>query len=225
MRERSAPSSSQARGRPYQRLVAEVARAFDEGATVSEGEWVRGPDGRLDMDVSVRGIIDGRKVLVAIECKDFRPGSTGPVGRAYVDALDSKRHDLKADLAIICSNSGFTKDALSKAKRKGIGMISVLCAGDRRVKVVIEEQMYLRRIIFTFWEPTFYAIGETLKFLAPAHDQILFMGRPVSSWLQLRASLIACTNPTLEHIQANFNFMNPLNCQVGSSDVALSACL
>jgi hypothetical protein len=75
------------------------------------------------------------------------PAKTGKVGRPFVDALDSKRHDLQADAAFICSNSGFTEDALNKARRKGIGAISVLAAADSRVKVVIEKEIYFRRVL------------------------------------------------------------------------------
>ena len=204
------PASRGHRGRPYQRLVADVARAFDPGATVSEGEWVRGPDGRLDMDVSVRGTVDCRKVLVVIECKDFDPRSTGRVGRGYIDALDSKRHDLGADFAIICSNSGFTEDALRKAKRKGIGVISVLRTADRRVKVVIEEQIYLRRVRFTEWMFIYHCIDETINTLRPSVHQLRFMGCSVDSWLQLRASLIASANPMIvDRVGATFNFRYP----------------
>jgi hypothetical protein len=55
-----------ARGRAFQKLVSEVARAFDSDAVVTEGEWVPGPDGRLDMDVAIRGYIEARPVLVVI---------------------------------------------------------------------------------------------------------------------------------------------------------------
>ena len=105
-----------ARGREFQELVAEVARAFDPNSRIEAGEWVRGPDGQLDMDVSIRGTVDGAPFLAVIECKDFNAATTGPVGRQWVDALDSKRLDLGADAALICSNAGFTRDALNKAR-------------------------------------------------------------------------------------------------------------
>ena len=46
------------------------------------------------MDVSIEGQINGRAVRVVIECKDFDLRKTGPVGRPFVDAFDSERHDL-----------------------------------------------------------------------------------------------------------------------------------
>lgn len=59
----------------------------------------------------------------------------------------SKRHDLKADFAFICSNSGFTKGALRKARRKGITPVSILSAGDDRIKLVISKEIYFRKDI------------------------------------------------------------------------------
>jgi hypothetical protein len=140
-------------GTAYQELVATMAKAFDPTANVRAGEWIEGPDGRLDMDVSIRGSLDGKPTLVVIECKDFDLNKTGKVGRPFIDALDSKRHDLEADAAFICSNSGFTEDALNKARRKGIGAISVLAEDDSRVKVVIETEIYFRRVRRSFWLP------------------------------------------------------------------------
>lgn len=106
--------------------MAEVARAFDPNANVTQGQWVIGPDGRRELDVLIEGTADGRQTKGLIECKDFNPGTTGPVGIAYVDALESKRRDIGADVSLICSNAGFTVDALRKAKRVGIGLISLM---------------------------------------------------------------------------------------------------
>ena len=77
-------------GIAYQELVATMAQAFDPNAKVQVGEWIEGPDGRLDMDVSIRGSLDGRSTLAVIECKDFDIARTGKVGRPFVDALDSR---------------------------------------------------------------------------------------------------------------------------------------
>lgn len=221
---RTARVHARHRGKPYQRLVSEVARAFDPGAVVSEGEWVSGPDGRLDMDVAIRGRIDGRDVLAVIECKDFNVRATGKVGREYVDALDSKRHDLSAQFAIICSNSGFTKDALQKARRKGIGMISVLRAGDKRAKVVIEEDVFLRRICLGPWQFRYHGIDESLSKLNLEVHDLRYQGRSVDTWLQIQASLIASANPGRDTpIQAVFTFKHPTEFTAKATKVILKA--
>jgi hypothetical protein len=124
-------------GDEYQVIVGAVAQALDPKATVKVGQWIEGPDGRRDLDVEVRGTIDGSPCFVLIECKDW----TNRVGIGVVDALESKRRDLNADRAIIYSNSGFTDPALRKAARVGIEMASALKAGDNRIKLVVERQI------------------------------------------------------------------------------------
>lgn len=76
-------------GRAYQDLVAYVARSFDSNTEVKTSEWIDGPDGRLDMDVSVRGNIDGKPILMVIECKDYDLTKTGKVDRPLVDGLEA----------------------------------------------------------------------------------------------------------------------------------------
>lgn len=212
-----------ARGQPYQQLVADVARAFDPGAAVTEGEWISGPDGRLDMDVAIRGRINRQPILVVIECKDFDRKTTGKVGRKFVDALDSKRHDLGASVAIICSNSGFTSDALRKAKRKGIGMISVLRKGDGRARAEIHEEILLRRIKFGEWRFTYHSVEPIAEKLGtPRIHLVRFGDRSLDAWLQHRALLVAMANPPItERLRASFEFKEPLAFSCGEESLVL----
>lgn len=129
-------------GDEYQELVGAVAKALDPGATVNVGQWIVGPDGRRDLDVDVRGTIEGVPFFVQIECKDW----SVPVGIAVVDALDSKRRDLGANKSIIYSNSGFTEPALRKASRVGIEMASALKAGDTRIHVEVHKELVAKRL-------------------------------------------------------------------------------
>jgi hypothetical protein len=138
----------QKQGREYETVVAETAQAFDLNATVSRGKWVVGPDGRRELDVLIEGTAEGRPTKGIIECKDFNPKTTGPVGINYVDALDSKRHDIGAHFSILCSNAGFTSDAIRKAKRVGIGLISLMRKGDSRVRFAVVEEIYTRKVKF-----------------------------------------------------------------------------
>jgi len=182
-------------GTAYQELVATMARAFDATADVKVGEWVEGPDGRLDMDVAIRGSMDGKPTLVVIECKDFDLTKSGRVGRPFIDALDSKRHDLQADAAFICSNSGFTKDALNKARRKGIGAISVLSATDSRVKVVIETEIYFRRV--RLGERTFTFHGPDVTGLDIGLHELTYNGTAVDSWMEWHVISFLGANPNV----------------------------
>ena len=118
------------RGRHYERVVSEVLKAFAPNAAASSGKWVQGPDGRRDLDVFIDGMSGGQRRRVLVECKDYNPNTTGPVGIAVIDALDSKRRDLNMDVAMVCSNAGYSGDAMRKAARVGIGLVSVMRKGD-----------------------------------------------------------------------------------------------
>jgi hypothetical protein len=134
------------RGLAYQDFVALVIKAMDPNADAQSEQWVDGPDGRRDMDVLITGKIDQKNYRILIECKDYDPQKTGPVDIGVVDGLDSKRRDLDVNGAMICSNSGFTEGAIRKAKRVNIGLVSILKANDPQVKVVIQEEIYTRKV-------------------------------------------------------------------------------
>ena len=109
------------KGEAFQQLVADVARVFTPLAKVEVGKWVQGPDGRRELDVTVKGMINGKDIFILVECKDYTYSSTPtPVGIGDVDAFESKRRDLAADFAVMASNSGFTGPALKKAARTRI---------------------------------------------------------------------------------------------------------
>jgi len=139
------------RGDDYQLAVAQVANSIDPAAQIVVGTWVDGPDGRRDLDVAVRSA-DGNDLLAVIECKDWNK----PIGIAFIDALDSKRRDLGTKAALICSNSGFTADALRKAARVGIPTLAALIEGDSRIRVIIKQQVYTRLVTFERHGPRFH---------------------------------------------------------------------
>ena len=107
----------------YQELVGTIESAFDSGAEVRVGEWIEGPDGNRDCDVSIRGTREGVPYFAFAECKDWKRR----VGIETVDALDSKRKDLNSDLTALYSNSGFSAHAVQKAKRAGINTFVCGC--------------------------------------------------------------------------------------------------
>ena len=123
------------KGTDYEIVVSEIAQGFNPKANVEQGKWVTGPDGRRDMDVTITGTINEEQKKILIECKDYNPNSTGKVGIEIVDALESKARDLSMDYSLICSNAGFTENAIRKASRVGIGLISVIKKGIREYDI------------------------------------------------------------------------------------------
>jgi len=169
-------------GDEYQELVGAVAAALDPGASVKMGQWIEGPDGKRDLDVEVRGTIDGSPCFILIECKDWRDR----VGIGVIDALDSKRRDLGADRAIAYSNSGFTAPALRKAARLEIGAASALKAGDGKAKVAIETEIIAKRLSVDSMRVKLNGIsGKALDELEDGWivGELLFDNSPVINWI------------------------------------------
>jgi hypothetical protein len=57
---------------------------------------------------------------------------------------------------MICSNSGFTSGALRKAARMGLLALAALIEGEKRIRVVVCEQIYTRIVEFLHHAATFH---------------------------------------------------------------------
>jgi hypothetical protein len=171
---------------------------MDPGADARQGEWITGPDGRREADVRIVGASGGDPRSVLIECKDFDPKTTGRVGIGYVDGLDSKRRDLGVDVALICSNAGFTRDAKRKAKRVGIGLIGVMRKGDDRIRVFVEEPMYIRQMEVTRLDVTLRHQGATIQLPTVPFGEILHEGRLLAAWIARRVTLLLASSPIVQ---------------------------
>ena len=172
-------------GDEYQDIVAAVQRALDPGASVRVGVWVAGPDGRRDLDVEVRGALNGIPHLTQIECKDWHD----PVGIAVIDALDSKRRDVGADAAIVFSNSGFTEPALRKAARVGIGLASALRANDERVRVVVHKELVAKTLSVESFKATLFPRPDLQSQFPEGWSiaKLSFDGHPIQNWMAERS--------------------------------------
>jgi hypothetical protein len=199
----------------YRQLVAAVIHAFEPQASLAVGSLVSTPDGVRKIDIEVRS--PDKLRLTVVDVVDLPIGQEA--GIDIVDSADSKRTDIKADVMLVCSNTGFDLIAIRKAKRKRIGLISVLRQGDERVKAVIEEQMYLRRVNLA--PITIEYAGDKLPKNPIIHD-IKYRGASIDAWLIWRAVTIATANPTIEQkLVATFNLKQPTEFDIRQSRVKL----
>ena len=210
------------RGRAFEECVADVVRAIDPHATVQQGTWVEGPDGRRDRDVTVEGVVNGQPYVALIECKDYDPATTGPVGIAVVDVLDSKRRDLASDIAMICSNAGFTESAVRKAQRVGIVLLGVFRQADGRLRHQLVEQVYFRRLKIEHlgFRLDRVADGDTRQC---ADVTATFEGQPIANWVCHRFVAVVMSNPIGGgHYAGTFHLKRPtsFDLQEGTSFVA-----
>lgn len=176
-------------GDAYRKLVGTVMTVLDPDSAVKTEQWITGPDGERDMDVEVRGTLNGIPHFILAECKDH----ARPIGIGFIDAFESKIRDLKPDRAIVFSNSGFTRDALKKANRLGIEMASAMKAKDDTVKIKIHREVVARRLTLTFGTAVLY------PFDGHSHEidekwrveDLLFDGLPVIYWVSEKMKLVA----------------------------------
>ena len=169
------------------------------------------------IDGSVGGI--GRKAF--IECKDYNP-KRGPLGIAVVDALESKRRDLNYDLCILCSNAGFTADAIRKAARTGIALFGALKDGDKRIKYKVFDEIFVLKIDVedvsadATFDAGFRPID--LDFM-----RLQFGGLKVQAWLvdRVQKYLMSIDENGKERHQLTLQFSNAVPCEYDSKPVGL----
>lgn len=100
----------------YEALTAEILRKFNTHAQVSADERVRGRSGRLrQIDVAVRSTIVGQPIFLAFECKHYRR----PVALKQVEELIGKIEDVRAQIGVLVSDSGFDAGAIARAREHG----------------------------------------------------------------------------------------------------------
>lgn len=168
-------------GLEYQELVAMVAKALDPKADIKTGQWIEGPDGNREVDIEVRGAVDGKNHFVLIECKDWKR----PIDVQAVDALDSKRRDLHADAAILYGNLGFSKMALRKAMRVGIEALSAVAEGNKLVKVELWREVVAKLLSVDCYNFRVYPSPESQLPFSEQWDvkNLYYDGFPVLNWL------------------------------------------
>lgn len=185
-------------GDEYRELVGMVMVALDPGSAVKTEQWLTGPDGERDMDVEVRGTLNGVPHFVLVECKDH----ARRVGIGFVDAFESKIRDLKPDRAIMFSNSGFTRDALKKANRVGIEMASAIKAKSETIKIVVYREVIARRLALTFLTAFFFPFDAHTYELEDKWkvEHLLFDSLPVIHWISEKMKLLASEHDAAEKI-------------------------
>ena len=204
-------SGEKKRGDAYQDAVAKVANTLYPNAIVEIGQWVDGPDGQRELDVTVRAQAGVSSEFIVIECKDWNR----PIGIGAIDALESKRRDVGAKLMMICSNSGFTGEALRKAARVGIPALAALIEGDKRVRVVVREQIYTRTVQFVRSKVTFdhRNLPEADKaIIASARHarEFLYHGSPIEPWFATKWLPLVVAAARSRAVHMRFTFRQPI---------------
>lgn len=106
----------------FERLIAAIHRAADEGADVRWNEKIRG----RQFDVTIRFRKGLYEYLTVVECKD----RANPVSVEQVEAFVTKSSDARAHRAVMASTSGFQSGAQEVACRHGVTLLHVTDSSD-----------------------------------------------------------------------------------------------
>ena len=202
----------------YTDFVARELSLLEPDRSVRVGEWIDGPDGRRDMDVEVRGSLDGRAHLCLVECKDW----DRRVGIQVVDALDSKRIDLGADRAIIYSNSGFSVPAIRKAKRVGIELASAVCDHDSKIRPRLVTRHVARAVVIRDFVVRLMVIAPARPPTPFGAGDIFFEGLPLQNWLHERSAMALPADADTGRIELEYVFRDSKVFQVRGESVPVA---
>lgn len=134
------------RSNTFQRLVLMLTMLNSGGAQVDESvELLELGSGQpREVDVAAVGNVAGHRSIVCIECRDWgRPQDV-----LWVEQAHSKFADLGANVKILVSSSGFTKNALAKAAAYGIKTIT---PGEVTAEFVGQIVNNAHRTEYTHW--------------------------------------------------------------------------
>jgi restriction system protein len=84
-------------------------------------EYIEGPDGTYEIDITARFRVFGAKFLVLVECKHHK----NRISRDYVQVLHAKLVSLGAQKAMMFSTSGFNEGAANYALQHGIALVQL----------------------------------------------------------------------------------------------------
>jgi hypothetical protein len=130
-------------GKAYEAMVFWVYTALcrDERLTsVQRDVKVPGPEGLRQIDVLVKHEHAGIEYVTIIECRDY----VGKLNVTHVDAFASKLIDVNASKGVLVSRNGFSKTAVQKASRLGIGFCIVDSADAILKQLVIEVPVIVK---------------------------------------------------------------------------------
>jgi len=136
------------RTNPFQSLIYLIQSQLAEDATVTESEMLVDKDtgDLVEVDIVVRSIIGEIPVVLGIECT----AKTRPATIEWIREMIGKHEGLPIDKTILVSKSGYTKQALQKAKVNRVEALSLDNAKDTNWTEYIQSFQNLKLASFTF---------------------------------------------------------------------------
>jgi hypothetical protein len=128
------------RSNEFQKLVFLLKQyAAPAGATVTESKFLidKSIGKEQEVDVCIEFVVAGIPFLISIECTE----ESRPATKEWVSEMKGKHGDLPTNKLALASRSGFTDQALNKARFHGIDTISLDVLQDDSAERVIKQAL------------------------------------------------------------------------------------
>ncbi len=173
------PSKANLPGVSLELAVATIQQMMDPNSIVSHNENLIDRVGNTrQYDVIIRGQFGGRPVLGIIECKDHSRRK----GPSTVEAFAKKTENLGANLRLLVSRKGFTKQALKLAKHENIGCLSLLPENPEQVGFGIGDTLYGVIRMWTNGRLTLQFESKDSPITQFDTNTVKWKGKPIINW-------------------------------------------
>ncbi len=111
-------SADQQTWREFEDLIESMHRGFHPGAKITRNEKLRGQNSHVlrDVDICIRQKVGLQEILIAVDCKKRSRKVDVPQMHEFVGLKD----DVCASLGIIVNERGFSKGAITLARRNNV---------------------------------------------------------------------------------------------------------
>lgn len=109
--------------REYEKITAQIYKTLSSQAIVTHNDKIYGHDSKKErqIDISIRQNIGPHTMLIIVQCKDYKD----KIDVNDVGELIAVVKDVRANMGVMVSNSGFTDGAINLAKENGIQLCSL----------------------------------------------------------------------------------------------------
>jgi hypothetical protein len=168
-------------GISLEKVVTRIQQMMDQNSTVTHNEKLEDRVGnKRQYDVVIRGRFGGRPVLGIIECKDH----SRKKGPGAIEAFAKKTDNLGANLRIMVSKKGFTKQALNLAKHENIGCLSLLPEDPAQAGFSIGDMWYGVICMWTNIRLRIHFAESPAPLKTFDGNTVKWNGQPVSNWFR-----------------------------------------
>jgi hypothetical protein len=194
--------------------AARIQQLMDPGSRVTHNEILEDRTGnKRQYDVVIRATFGGQAMLGIIECRDHKE-KIGPDG---IEAFAKNMENLGANLRMILSRKGFTKQALRLAAHEHITCLSLLPHDPTQTGLSIGHFWYGTARFWTDARLAIHFAGKAPPTIDVPFDSIAYGGLPVANWFLREFITVHSQDKEPGEYCLRLPFANPIDVEIGGT--------